>query len=84
MMLKSHFGITEPIQYKGDRNKTNKDWLPNNTHHTVKTFIESVSKDPRKHSEQREPTDTKQSNEGRNSLFKSPEEKRRYNYHKSR
>ena len=45
MMLKSHFGNTEPIQYKGYRNKTNKDWLPDNTHHTVKTFIESVSKD---------------------------------------
>ena len=43
--VKAHFGNTEPIQYKGYRNKTNKDWLPNNTHHTVKTFIESVSKD---------------------------------------
>ena len=25
--------------------KTNKDWLPNNTHHSVKTFIESINKD---------------------------------------
>ena len=45
MMLKSHIGNTEPILYKGYKSKTNKDWLPNNTHHSVKTFIESVNKD---------------------------------------
>ena len=29
----------------GYKSKTNKDWLPNNTHHSVKTFIESVNQD---------------------------------------
>ena len=45
MMLKSHFGNADPIQYRGYRCKTNKGWLPNNTHHSVKTFIEYVNKD---------------------------------------
>ena len=45
MILKSHFGNNQNRNYAGYKNKTNKDWLPKNTHHTIKTFIESVHKD---------------------------------------
>ena len=48
-----------------------KDWLPKNTHHTIKTFIESLNKDL---------DDTQQTTNQRNSLHK---EKRRYNYDQS-
>ena len=45
VILKSNFGETQPEPYMGYKKKSNKDWLPKNIHHSVKTFIESVDQD---------------------------------------
>ena len=45
VILKSYFGDTEPEPYMGYTKKTNKEWLPKDIHHSVKTFIEAVERD---------------------------------------
>ena len=44
-MLKSHFGENGPPTYMWYKPKSNKEWLPKDIHHSIKTFIESVDKD---------------------------------------
>ena len=44
IILKSHFGNSEPEAYKGYKKESNKEWLPKNIHHSVKTFIEAVDR----------------------------------------
>ena len=44
-ILKAHFGNDNDYKPTGLKSKSNKQWIPNNIHHTVKTFIEAVNTD---------------------------------------
>ena len=44
-ILKSHFGNGQAKTYLGYKPKSNKNWLPKDIHHSVKTFIESLKDD---------------------------------------
>ena len=44
IMLKSHFGNSEPEPYMGYKKQPNKEWLPKEIHHSVKTFIETIDR----------------------------------------
>ena len=59
VILKSYFGDTEPEPYMGYKKKSNKEWLPKNIHHSVKTFIEAVEHDLEKEQKEKK-NDTKQ------------------------
>ena len=44
-MLKAHFGSDNQFTYNGTTPKSDKEWLPKNTHHSVKSYIEAVNND---------------------------------------
>ena len=44
-ILKAHFGNDNEYKPTGIKSQNNKQWIPSNIHHTVKTFIEAVNTD---------------------------------------
>ena len=45
IMLKAHFGSNNQQEYEGFVSGGNGTWLPRDTHHTVKTYIQKVRND---------------------------------------
>ena len=44
-MLKAHFGPNNQQEYEGFSSSGNSTWIPKDTHHTVKTYIQKVRND---------------------------------------
>ena len=44
-MLKAHFGPNNKQEYEGFSSSGNSTWIPKDTHHTVKTYIQKVRND---------------------------------------
>ena len=45
IILRAHFGNSDPAPYEGYSNNKNSNWTPKEIHHSMKTFIELVNND---------------------------------------